>query len=242
MDKTLILSTEICRECNYAAHHAACPSGRKDRFDGLDTTAPLTTEKIIEVAYSAHALGFRGYHAFHFYNEPLMAAGRMIVTLREIRKRVPSARFLLWTNGALIPKNGNAILLAHFDKIVITDYDGVDWSHVRAVCPDVYIQPAKFDRRNEEIAGEENLSPCFRPYNELPIDYFGNVHLCCQDWRGRAHLGNVWRDDFKMIVSRFQNLRMLAQGMSRTAPDICRCCIERDSTPGGSARTNWGGK
>lgn len=236
MDKTLILSMEICCACNLSGKHFSCPSGRSDRYGNLDTSRPLTDEKICQVAAEALALGFRGYFSWHFYNEPTLAIDRIVSLIKTIRAANPEAKFLLWTNGTLIPRDNGVIKYSHFDRIVITEYEPSQWDHVRAVCGNVYIQPVAFDRRIEEAQGSESLTPCYRPFNELSIDHFGNAHLCCQDWRGRVAFGNVWTDDLKSIAARFADLRTEIAGMTACAPEICRHCVERDLTPGGSAR------
>lgn len=221
------LDFEICRGCNLANEHAQCPTTSELRYAGLPHTTPMTDEQIIEIAVAAYTVhGFRGFVGWHYYNEPLVAATRMWALMAAIKQRAPQARFLLWTNGELIPED--AAQFGRFDQIWITNYRNQDFSRVAAVCPNTHVKPAALDTRRD-MARKDSSAPCVRPFVELIFDYYGNAHICCMDWQGRASPGNIHTSPLEQIVGRMQSLRQSVSGaaMWPDAPPVCRTCALR---------------
>lgn len=83
----------------------------------------------------------------------------------------------------------------------------------------------RLDRRKEQRR-EADESGCLRPFNEMVIDTYGNAHLCCADWRGDCHIGNVRRDGFAAVARRFVAVRDLVNSypLQAAAPAICKYC------------------
>jgi len=100
---TQFCSFEISDVCNRGREHTACPNMHPDRWKFSAGKRPMTDDQIIAVAEAMHAGGFTGCFAWHHYCEPLTRWPRLRDVIARIRVRVPSARFLLWTNGDLIP-------------------------------------------------------------------------------------------------------------------------------------------
>lgn len=234
------LNFEISRDCNLREAHAAkCPIVLPDRYGALDTTRPITDELILHCIACAYAAGFRGLIGWHFYNEPMVSWARIRPLMEWIRAAKPEARFLLWTNGTLLPDDLSE--LAGFAQIVLTDYAAREWTEedqqrIAAATPTTTwtIVRAYLDDRAAEPrhSGPER---CLKPFREMVVDYYGNAHLCCSDFRGHVALGNVWDEPFfATIAERFTAIRDLIkiEPMPASAPEFCRNCGHRQGTLG----------
>ena len=223
MHLTQILAIELTTACNLGKEHPACPNMDPERYKLVDTTRALTDEKIVEVvrdAYEKHR--FTGAVAWHYYNEPLCAKERMLALMERIKALVPAARFLLWTNGELIPAQCD--FLNAFDFCWITDYKGnQDFKHVKRRIRRTRVVRWQLDERIDPT-GPKSLKPCGRPFSEFIIDHFGNVHICCIDWRGVVQVGNVWDDSLESILPRWAAIRDACVFDMAKAPDFCQCC------------------
>jgi len=218
------LDFEICKGCNLTKEHPKCPAGSSERYLHLDCRQPMTDVQIIGAAVAAYkSHGFRGCVGWHYYNEPLVAADRMWRLMDEIKRQVPYAQFVLWTNGELIPQDVSRF--AAFSQIWITNYHRRDFSRVRTVCSNVRELKGNLDDRLQMQAVDSNR-PCVRPFAEMIFDYYGNVHICCMDWKGLASPGNIHTSSLGTLVQRVQTIRQAVSGprMRPDAPAVCRAC------------------
>ena len=233
MDKTQLLSIEIGTGCNLAKTHTACPSAHPDRYRHLDTTRKMSDDMIVEIVRQMHRdFGFRGLVAWHYYNEPLCQRERMFRLMDRLDCEVPEARFCLWTNGTLLPRRLKPF--ARFERIVVTDYGNLSVRRVRAlvaVNPNVQVCRWGLDNRLE-MEGDASRGGCGRMFTEFVVDTYGNVHLCCYDWKGNGSPGNVHRSPLKELVARWQRIRdaVAFQPMLKHAPPVCHRC--KMKTPG----------
>ncbi|MFA5532803.1 MAG: SPASM domain-containing protein, partial [Candidatus Shapirobacteria bacterium] len=226
MKYTQFLIFEICRECNLGAVHTKCPNTDPARFANVDTSRMLDDETIIETAVTMIRVhGFRGCIGWHYYNEPLLKAARILSLMQRIREREPSARFVLWTNGTKIPTDPAALSrLSAFDRAWVTNYDGGDYKRIRTAIPQTTEVRWQLDARRDEQRGG-NTAPCGRMFSEFVFDCFGNVHICCIDWRGECTVGNIHADPLPDLVERFQRIRAsVAAGIKGNAPQVCKKC------------------
>jgi hypothetical protein len=227
MRATQLLSIEITTECNLAGQHARCPNSSPLRYRYLDTKRRLDDGTIVNLVRRMYKeFGFCGMVAWHYYNEPLMAQDRILALMERIRDEVPESRFLLWTNGTLLPDDLEP--LKAFDRIVITDYGSVDSAKVEALSRQqdgVSCHHWPLDARLQTEC-QETPAPCARMFTEFIVDAFGNVHLCCFDWQGRASVGNIYNCDLAVLVRRWRDVRdsTAGQRMKATAPAVCRAC------------------
>lgn len=225
MKHTPFLIFEICTECNLSEEHKhKCPNSHPDRYKMLDISTPITDDKIISLSKEAYnKLGFSGLIGFHYFNEPLMAKERMLKLIKRIKNELPQSRFVLWSNGELIPEDCSE--LACFDMIIITNYHGKNFEKVKSVVPRVVVNNCNFDERLDATTGPSN-TPCYRMFSEFIIDYFGNVHICSIDWRGEVKIGNVWKEPLSVLVAKFQKIRrqISKRAMDHGSPEVCKNC------------------
>ena len=228
MKYTQYLIFEICRECNLAnKHHRQCPSGDPTRYGRLLQSHSMTDNDIIDAAVDAYsAREFRGMLGWHYYNEPCLAIDRIETVLERIRRTVPQARSVLWTNATKLPEDLDRLRI--FQQLWVSNYAHRDWSHLRQYVPDLHLMPAELDARNTP-RWNTGFQRCLRPFNELIIDYYGNGHLCCMDWRGDCYLGNVLIDGFQYVAEQFIRVRdqVMTEPMPAEAPVVCRTCAFR---------------
>lgn len=229
-----LLILEVGESCPLAHLHLKCPAHLgTDRYERLDCSHLLDDDTIVATARSFYRdRGFTGLIGWHYYCEPLLYAERMFGLMARIRRAVPLSRFLLWTNGTLIPSDPVALAqFALFERVVISDY-GDEYSprvgQLGRVCPSITVIPAHLDERRQEL-GQPSDATCQRPYTEFIVDCFGNVHLCCIDWRGLASPGNVLRDGLDSCVVKWRDTAagIVCTPMAPNAPEACRRCPMR---------------
>lgn len=237
MNKTQLAIFEIGTECNLGHIHTKCPNKHPDRYKHVDTSRIMSDDTIVDTAVALiQEHGFQGMIGFHYYNEPCLTARRMFRLIYAIRAREPSARFVLWTNGTLLPQYTARQYVA-FDVIHVTDYE-LD-SHpcladrLYGVKDFVHIHQWPLDDRltttGDEPGRPESDAPCCRMFTEMIFDYYGNVHLCCYDWRGLGHkkgnIPNIHTTDVGDIVVFWQFVRRSLCGACYLhIPDVCRTC------------------
>lgn len=228
MNLTQLVCFEVTPYCNRGAEHALCPNAHPDRWLHSAGQRRMTNAQIVDVCHAMYGGGFDGWTAFHHYNEPLLAWPRIRNLIANIRVCVPAARFLLWTNGDLLPADLEE--LAVFGKIVVSNYAGRDLSALHRACRDVTVLPGNLDwRLNPPRTGLDPEPHCLRPFLEIVFDYFGNVRTCCYDWRNETGIGNLHDTPFVELWQRWVTLRaaLAAQPMQPTAPNRCLTCGTR---------------
>lgn len=228
MKETALISIEIGTGCDLSSLHSKCPISDVDRYGDLDVSNPIKDEDIIKIISIFYNIGFDGQIAFHYYNEPLLYGDRLFRLIEKIRDIKQDSKFFLNTNGNFIKKYLDKMHL--FKTINISNYDRKDWSwlkeHLNKNCQ-LRILDYGLDARKQNFKNYKTLTPCYRSYKEFIIDYYGNVHLCCMDWKGNVNLGNIHTKDIMDIYYEFIRLRKLISSnpMNDNSPDICKRCI-----------------
>ncbi|RGG63193.1 hypothetical protein DWW96_11410 [Eubacterium sp. AF17-7] len=224
------IAFEIGDDCNLKSQHKKCPINVRCYNKSY---GKLTVDRIIKLMDEANKMGFEGYFAFHYYNEPLLYKDK----LEEIINARPQNKYLLWTNGTLLNFNiENNKILNKFNQIVITCYDTKRlefYKKIKNYYKNVQIALWSLDDRiNIYELPEENRTPCERVLVEIPIDYYGNVHLCCEDWNNEYVIGNIIKDSLRDIVkSKAYKLsrNMIENGqLKEECPDICKKCYKKE--------------
>lgn len=226
LSRVEIISVEAGSNCNLKKEHKACPINYRKNIN--TEYGSLTVEDIIQTIVEAEEMGFKGYFAFHFYNEPMLYQDK----IREIIEQKKTSKYLLWTNGTLL-KEGENPFLELFNKVIITCYDDERlelYKRLEQEYLNITIQQWELDNRLD-IYNQKNNNKfgCKRIFFELPIDYYGNVYLCCKDWDNSYVVGNIKKMGFAAVVqgSAYNNMiksvgkRLLDD---KNCPTICRYC------------------
>lgn len=228
-----LLNFELHPECNLGECHAwRCPNRSPERWASGVRQSPMTDDLIIAAAVAAYRqCGFNGLVGWAYYNEPLIQEGRMFALMDAIRARVPEARFILWTNGTLIPEM--CWRYGQFSQIMVSNYGeesarGI--ARLKTAGIECFELPADLDDRLEKRDPPDNAQePCLRPFVELAFDAYGSAHLCCYDWRGEFLLGNLHQQSFQTIAEAWRTAarKIAGETMADDAPEVCRRCARR---------------
>lgn len=210
------LTFELNATCNMANEHPRCPTSDPERFKFGKTERKLTDAIVLSFwrwAYYHH--GFRGVVLWHLYNEPTLVKTRISALLKQMHAEAPEQRSHLWTNSP------NAVKLVGFQHVQLTDY--------RVVRPD------DLDNRRASTSGEGRpysfVKPsgrCGRGFGwELILDAHGNWLLCCNDWQNEASIGNVFTDDWEVLLRRYAQAEIGWHDKASydRLPRLCRSCM-----------------
>lgn len=227
LEFTQYLGFEISNKCNLAVEHTKCPSLHPDRYGTLDTSRTLTDDIIKATAHSAYRdHKFNGAITWHYYNEPMLSWKRLKPLMTDIRKDISESTFHLWTNGECFPDDLTGLEL--FSKIHITNYKHKNFQRIVDYMPIDTVQIKTMDVMDDRLIPltNEDLRCCHRPFYELVIDYFGNGHICCSDYKGTSNIGNVWDNTLTEIVDRYVKIRtaIAKSPLQVTDLDICKWC------------------
>lgn len=228
LSQTSILSFEIGDDCNLKKCHDKCPINYRKYVNDKKS---IDVDLIVKSIKEAQDLNFNGYIAFHNYNEPLLHKNKLL----EVIKRTRNGKFLLWTNGLLLDRNDmkKNEFLKKFNLICITCYDEKDRSFFEQIkqwhgAVEIYDWELD-DRQDAYIRDYHNEIGCKRPLFELPIDFHGNVHLCCFDWNTTFEIGNITQNTLTEIVNSDVYQKLLKDTKHKLlnvddCPEICKRC------------------
>lgn len=232
------VSFEINLGCPLAKEHAGiCPISAAGRWDGLNTSRPLTDDLILESVRILYGqLGFRGWINWHYFNDPALAFDRIEAIIPLLRQQSPAIRIGLFTNGIAIPKD--QIRCKVFDAIWLKDYThSRDWTVLRKCGVRVAYEPHPTldDRMVCPPLGNQKSSPgkgkpgeirCNRLFDEMIVDHYGYGHICTDDWLRKVDIGNVWEIGIRGVTEKFLAVRsqISQQPMPSDAPNHCREC------------------
>lgn len=227
LEFTQYLGFEISNKCNLALAHPKCPSSHPERYGKLNVERPLTDDIISACIYDAYRKHkFNGAITWHYYNEPMLSWSRLKPLMEYLRVHIPEASFHLWTNGECFPQDLNGLDM--FAKVWITNYKHANFQRIMDHMPPNTVSIKTMDVMDDRLIPLQgtNNSPCHRPFYELVVDYFGNGHICCSDYKGTSNIGNVWDNGFDHIVKGYVEHRGVLS--NSTLPDnalaICKCC------------------
>jgi hypothetical protein len=223
------LMFELHRECNLAESHTWCPAHQRQAW----ANGSLELRDIERVALVAHReFSFRGVIGFHYYNEPMAQWQRVVSCVKRLSRAIPGQEFALWTNGTYIHPD-MAQDLTKFTAVIVSNYGDLDLAMIERTAPHAEIVDTKMDGRvswNIELDPRTKTPPCFRPCTELIVDYRGDLHICCYDWRGESSPGNVLTDDPAACFRTWQKMRdaILSAKFISDMPTACAHCPQRD--------------
>jgi len=208
---------ETTNRCNYSNIHLKCP------------LSLIKEKKILSFDYICKVLDELGKYDFSGiiypfnYSEPLIDP-RFFLIIREIKKRVPKARVWIYTNGFMVDDN----MLKELDDLGI---ERINFS-VYSESEGIYIHKMILRNRdsmnvtlrayqrypfcqkmNDKISWYEsnpiNINRgCPSPYKFLTINSFGEVIICCHDWKRKHVLGNIKEESIKDIFLKDEVIEM----------------------------------
>lgn len=225
MEYTQFAIFEVGNDCNLKNKHDKCPC--MERYQENKNKPLMTDDMIVDNAVKLYQeYGFKGLIGFHYYNEPLLYIDRIRRLVDRIKARIDKARFVLWTNGALLPDDCNE--LSFFDKAWVTNYDGGNYARIRNGIPDTKIVSWQLDNRKKRVQKESDRR-CRRIFSEIIFDAFGQCHICCVDWKGECKVGNLFTDELESIIYKFKAIRksIAHDRMTDDAPVVCKRCLGR---------------
>lgn len=234
------VEVETSSRCNRGCHY--CPVAVAPRPDHLMDVA-LFEDILDQLA----AMRFRGRFSPHFYGEPLLDP-RLPDLLGRVRRKLPDARIVVYTNGdALTPRAARALLDAGTDLVLLT-LEGDEpkaWLDARATLTRAERRrfvvrrfdrdvPHPYNRGGTVLfpGREAHPSTCVFPASTLIIDAWGKVKLCANDYRGEADWGDVRDTPIAELWARADYValrRQLLAGDFRKP--ICRVCTGRAPAP-----------
>ena len=237
-----LLSFEMGLACNLSHLHPRCPNTLgAERYAGLPQERKLSVEAIIStllIFYNDY--DFRGWVGFSFYNEPMLEKDSLLHLVATAKYFMPDLKFMLTTNGTRLPEDVSPFGI--FDWIGVTNYggehapDSKKLDALRSIIGvgrtinreprGLFVSKGRLDHRMRDLGPERAERACVYPFQDFAIDVFGNCHLCCFDWRGRVHIGNVFIDGVSMCLMRWEEIVRSISGnyMSEEAPETCRRC------------------
>lgn len=205
MQDLQLICVEVTNKCNLAfAHSKFCPSSRRHN----NRQAAKDSDFLDFIAYCV-SLGFKGRIGFHFYSEPTLDIERCKRLNTEIHKM--GLKTVMWTNGT------STVDLSDFDSIFATQYIGKELGDKKIP----YDPDNRLHIYDQKITENLEYRSCCRPSHvEMPIDYWGDVHMCCGDWDGKVEIGNIMTTDYSNIIDNWR----LAIEAADCGFVLCRQC------------------
>jgi len=213
------MSFELNKTCNFAElHRGQCPISHPERYLYSSSHTPLRDEEVIEFWKWARSIGFRGIVMWHMYNEPMFVIRRIRRLMDEMKAVDPFQPFQMTTSTR-------------------PDVQGFEIVHYSD-----YTNGAQLDQRilTAEGAGKPyalmpKVGMCARGRGwEIPIDYYGNWCLCCNDWRCEESVGNIHDEPFHVLQGRWMEKRYTIRWNSEKEynelPRMCRACLDKNPT------------
>ncbi len=235
---------EINTSCNRRCSH--CPNSIFDR-GLLQNEKLMPTELFHKIIDELAEIGFSGRISPHFYGEPLIDK-RLVDFMGYIRKCIPRAKIVIFTNGDLLTSDMYLKLVeAGVNEFIVTQHDPlipqgiVDLlSHFKSFDSlPVPVQYLIFDHVTPlynrggliDIEATDSLPNCaLWNFGNVTIDHEGNVILCCSDFLRSNRFGcvkekkllDIWFDQ------RYKNVRKDLRSMNFQLPICKRCTVSID--------------
>lgn len=217
------ISFELSNLCNYASIHERCPASKvKDK-------KILSTGIVHKVIDEMAEIGYQGVFAFHRYNEPLID-NRLFDFIKYAKSKCPKSKILILSNGYLLTQEVadkfkelaiwvlavSAYSEPEFDRLTKLDVK-VPYFVFYSILDDIYTI-------YDENARGLNLE-CGAPLRDFNVNVFGQVPLCCLDWKNKYIFGNLENETIGDIV-RKESFRDVLDGLLRKKRnlDICKGC------------------
>lgn len=188
------------------------------------------------------AMGFRGRFSPHFYGEPLLDR-RMPGLVREVRRRVPGAMVVVYTNGDLLDSDTTRELLGAGVGLFIATWEDEEPPALRqtraALGPVAFRSHFVVRQFSRDVASPYNrggkilfphrelhMKACLAAASKVVVDAWGKVKLCSNDYFGQEDWGDLHTVDLAGLWRRSdyrEARRELLRGVFRKR--VCRECV-----------------
>lgn len=191
---------ELSGFCNLAHVHTKCPAS-------LCTASPVTldTALIFAVLDDLAKYQYCGTLCPSCYNEPLLDT-RLYAIVSHARRVMPKLKIHIWTNGLFLTRGLAADLyIAGVAKFVLSPYG----RHAETLVsrfedlPYVEFTSGQLDDRlklYDNMVGAHG-SPCSAPLRQVVVNRYGDLALCCMDWKYTRTFGSVYDAPLSTLVS-----------------------------------------
>ena len=225
------IEVEISTPCNLRC--STCPNSTHSRKPGV-----LPDETFRDLVDQLAAARFQGSFSPHFYNEPLLDA-RLEEFLGLVRAKLPKATIPLFTNFTLMTPERYRALAPLVDEFVVTLGQPEVDEAVQALRGELApgeqgklrtrsLGPGSLTNRAGAVELSEPVEPssktCDMVLSYMTVDAHGDVHLCCNDYFGKATFGNVKEE--RLLDIWFSDKYQAARRAAYTKQHpLCRGCI-----------------
>ena len=209
------IEIETINRCNNDC--SFCPVNRNNDNRPLKKMSEELYKKIIDQLAD---LNYTGYLSLFSNNEPLIDK-RITAFLDYARKRLPSARLCLFTNGILLTNELYEVLIEKLNYLVIDNYSDemkmipsveelyCKYKNEKTKC-DVKIYIRKKTQVLSSRGGESPNrtidvtyeSGCMMPLMQIVVRPDGKISKCCQDGLGISTIGDLTKET---LIQAFQN-------------------------------------
>lgn len=223
------LEVETYSPCNLRC--TTCPNQ-----DHRRPVMELPMEVIEKMVLELGELHYAGAFSPHFYNEPLLDK-RLPDILTLVRHHAPEATINLFTNFTPMTPGLYRTLLPLVDEFIVTSDQPEVQRALDRVMPELSSEElTKLRTRSLRDSGLSNRAGALEGasgsramracafVNNLTVDAWGQAHLCCNDYYGKAVFGNV--RDRSLIDIWFDKEYVEARRLgARAAHPLCRGCF-----------------
>lgn len=180
-------------------------------------------------------INYAGRISPFFYGEPLLDK-RLPDLVEYARRKCPYSHIRINSNGDFLDE---AILVklisSGTDSFLVTNYEN-NYNEKLEYLADkysTYLQVRRADDfRKSNVGGMDQTvnpivkRPCYRPSEQLVVNWRGDVLLCCGDYYAKHKFGNVMDNNIVEIwfSPELQNYRKILLAGDRQMVDICRQC------------------
>lgn len=230
------LAFEINDLCPLTGVHKECPrNADPPRWAEHSQEHPIDNDLIESYLGFALEYGFDGMVNLHYYNEPMATPHRIIDLMDRL-----DAKWSIWTNGVCVDRAKE--IFSRCADVMITIYPETKVGSLQDLgileMPNVRVQRANLDgriREDIEPRWHPRITRCNRLDWELIIDYYGNGHICCGDWRAEIWIGNANllapETFFDSWVWQKEKLDRMLTNITKesfdTIPHVCQLCLTR---------------
>ena len=171
----------------------------------------LSMEKIDLAITDLASINFAGRVSFHFFGEPLLDK-RIVEIVKKTREALPFAQLRFSTNGDYLNERKLIELIeAGIDKLSVTNYENEPNLELEDLSNRYkkYIIYRGLTSTSDKIRSRSDMNlkaenpkrdmPCYRPSNQLVLNWQGSSVLCCNDFYVKHSFGSLGENSINEI-------------------------------------------